>query len=147
MFWLFWDVSTLTSCCNSPGINPTPRWDLTDDRLGFHPCYFLIIFCTYYVFKRCWVKVRSPHFEGIYPWMSQDQSRENDEYCKHFKGLHDYIVMCICCEIESCLWIYMSRFKTWLIILFWAVVLRSCIEYKDWTASFRIPTSQPVSNG
>lgn len=27
----------------------------------------------------------------------------------------------------------------------WGVVLRS--NYKDWTASFRIPTSQPVSNG
>lgn len=26
----------------------------------------------------------------------------------------------------------------------WGVVLRSCIEYKDWTAFFRIPTSQPV---
>ena len=27
----------------------------------------------------------------------------------------------------------------------WGVVLRSGIEYKDWTASCRIPTSQPVS--
>ena len=51
-------------------------------------------------------------------WMSQDQFREHAEYCKHFKVLHDYIVIWICCEIESCLWIYMSRFKTWLIILF-----------------------------
>lgn len=67
-----------------------------------------------YIVQRCWVKVRSPHFEGIYfwmldirwklTWMSQDQSREYDEYCKHFKVLHDYTVIWICCEIESCLW-------------------------------------------
>lgn len=51
--------------------------------------------------------VLSPHFEGIYlwmldlrwklTWMSQDQSRENDEYCKHFKVLHDCTVIWICC--------------------------------------------------
>lgn len=95
--------------------------------LDFTPVTFLSFFVRIILYKSCWVKVRSPHFEGIFwmldlrwkfTWMSQDQSRENDEYCKHFKVLHDYIVIWICCEIESCLWIYMSRFRTWLIILF-----------------------------